>query len=225
MKGPRTVPAWDDYYMGAAFIAASRSKDPDTQIGAIVVDKFHRPWGQGCNGAPRVVPDHEIDWTRPFKYPWVVHAEINALRHCRVSGLDDLQGCTIYVSGCPCLPCVREIVSRGLDRIVYGPHAWASFNEKEWLIVQDMCRLAGVKLERYAGDMTWLADKVGWMVENFPQAFPNLGLSALNTGKEDQLCRVATTPRRGKLRALMNSVRLWCSDLCRGMSFVKKNQS
>ena len=34
---------WDEYFMGVALLAAQRSKDPSTQVGACIVDANNEP--------------------------------------------------------------------------------------------------------------------------------------------------------------------------------------
>ena len=34
--------SWDDYFMGLAHLSALRSKDPNTQVGAAIIDNENR---------------------------------------------------------------------------------------------------------------------------------------------------------------------------------------
>ena len=75
------VLSWDDYFMGLAHLSAKRSKDPSTQVGAVIVSKDHRVIGIGYNGFPNGCDDDDFPWNREgeviqTKYPYVVHAEI-----------------------------------------------------------------------------------------------------------------------------------------------------
>ena len=93
------VLSWDEYFMGLAHLSAMRSKDPSTQVGAVIVDQEHKVVGIGYNGLPIGCSDDEFPWDREggmleTKYAFVVHAELNAI----LNSTRDLHGCTLYVS-------------------------------------------------------------------------------------------------------------------------------
>ena len=76
--------SWDEYFMGIALLSAMRSKDPQTQVGACIVNEDNRIVGIGYNGFPHGCSDVEFPWEREgefleTKYPYVVHAEQNAI--------------------------------------------------------------------------------------------------------------------------------------------------
>ena len=76
--------SWDEYFMGVALFSAYRSKDPHTQVGACIVNEDKHIVGVGYNGMPNGCDDHEYPWGRTGefaeqKYPYVVHAELNAI--------------------------------------------------------------------------------------------------------------------------------------------------
>ena len=77
--------SWDQYFMGVALLSAKRSKDPSTQVGACIVNEDKRIIGIGYNGFPRGCSDDVFPWGKgsenplETKYPYVVHAETNAL--------------------------------------------------------------------------------------------------------------------------------------------------
>ena len=111
--------AWDDYFMGVSLLAAQRSKDPSTQVGACIVDSNNRILSTGYNGFPQGCSDDTFPWNRDeskgeTKYQFVVHAELNAVLNA--SG-KDLAGSKIYVSLFPCHECAKARVSQRLHRI------------------------------------------------------------------------------------------------------------
>jgi dCMP deaminase len=111
---------WDEYFMGVALLSALRSKDPSTQVGACIVSEDKRIVGVGYNGLPRGCNDDEFPWERSgdfleTKYPFVVHAELNAI----INSIKELKDCTIYVSLFPCNECVKAIIQSGIKEIVY----------------------------------------------------------------------------------------------------------
>jgi dCMP deaminase len=175
-KRPRSVPGWDDYFMALCFIVAARSKDPSTQHGAIITDHKHRIQGTGYNGAPSSIADTEIDWNRPAKYPFIIHAEQNAIDHC-TGHPDTLTDSTIYVTGPPCSECAKRIISKKIKKIVFGPQKSNMVNEEDWAITRELCKLARVSLERYAGNLNWLRDRLSWMENHMQEVFqPTLPL-------------------------------------------------
>jgi dCMP deaminase len=112
--------SWDQYFMGIALLSAKRSKDPNTQVGACIVNPQHRIVGLGYNGFPAGCSDDDLPWAREgdlldTKYPYVVHAELNAI----LNSIQKLDGCTIYVALFPCNECAKAIIQSGIKEIVY----------------------------------------------------------------------------------------------------------
>lgn len=112
--------SWDQYFMGIALLSAKRSKDPNTQVGACIVNRQHRIVGLGYNGFPAGCSDDDLPWAREgdlldTKYPYVVHAELNAI----LNSIQKLDGCTIYVALFPCNECAKAIIQSGIREIVY----------------------------------------------------------------------------------------------------------
>ncbi|NCB01433.1 MAG: dCMP deaminase family protein [Spirochaetia bacterium] len=113
--------SWDEYFMGIALLSAQRSKDPSTQVGACIVNDEKKIVGVGYNGFPMGCDDDELPWAREgafleTKYPYVCHAELNAILN---SISRDLRGCTIYVALFPCNECAKAIIQSGIKEIVY----------------------------------------------------------------------------------------------------------
>ncbi len=111
--------SWDEYFMGVAMLAAKRSKDPNTQVGACIVSRDNIILSSGYNGFPKGCSDDEYPWMREgeeTKYPFVVHAELNAILNC--SG-KSLHGAVIYVALFPCNECAKAIIQSGISEVVY----------------------------------------------------------------------------------------------------------
>ena len=111
--------SWDEYFMGVAMLAAHRSKDPSTQVGACIVSPDNIIISTGYNGMPKGCSDDEFPWDRTgedTKYPYVVHAELNAILNA--SGRD-LRGSRIYVALFPCNECAKAIIQSGIREIYY----------------------------------------------------------------------------------------------------------
>lgn len=112
---------WDQYFMGVAKLSAYRSKDPNTQVGACIVSPENKIVGVGYNGLPWGCEDDQFPWEKregdmyDTKYPYVVHAELNAI----LNSIQKLQDCRIYVSLFPCHECVKAIIQSGIKKIIY----------------------------------------------------------------------------------------------------------
>jgi len=108
---------WDTYFMKIAETSTQRSKDPGTQVGACVVGDDNMILGIGYNGLPRGCSDDEFPWTRPEKYLYVCHAEMNALLNSKYLHL--VKGSKIYTTLFPCNNCAKIIIQLGVQEIIY----------------------------------------------------------------------------------------------------------
>lgn len=115
--------SWDECFMAIAIVAGMRSKDPSMQVGACIVGTDRRILSIGYNGSPNGVSDADFPWGKTGdwvdqKYPYVVHAERNAILN--YSGpRSNLAGATLYVGLFPCNECAKEIVQSGISEVVY----------------------------------------------------------------------------------------------------------
>ncbi len=110
---------WDEYFMGVAKLAARRSKDPSTQVGACIVSPENIIISTGYNGMPQGCSDDEFPWEREgaeTKYPYVVHAELNAILNANGR---DLRNSRVYVALFPCNECAKAIIQSGVKEVVY----------------------------------------------------------------------------------------------------------
>jgi len=113
--------SWDEYFMGVALLSAYRSKDPSTQVGACIVNDRNRIMSMGYNGLPAGCCDDEFTWEAEgeyleTKYPYVCHAELNAILN---AGGNNLQDCRIYVALFPCNECAKAIIQCGIREVLY----------------------------------------------------------------------------------------------------------
>jgi dCMP deaminase len=118
----KDILTWDEYFMGVALFSANRSKDPNTQVGACIVNDEHKIVSVGYNGMPTGCDDSKLPWSRESdntlntKYPYVCHAELNAILN---SNQMSLKGCTLYVTLFPCNECAKAVIQSGIKRVVY----------------------------------------------------------------------------------------------------------
>ena len=107
--------SWDEYFMGVAMLSAYRSKDPNTRVGACIVNEANKIMSVGYNGFPAGCSDDEFPWEREgetyhTKYPYVCHAELNAILNNEGR---------IYVALVPCNECAKAIIQSGIREVVY----------------------------------------------------------------------------------------------------------
>jgi dCMP deaminase len=113
--------SWDEYFMGVALLSARRSKDPNTQVGACIVNEQNKIVGTGYNGLPIGCSDEDFPWEKSgeflnTKYPYVCHAELNAILNN--IGMN-LAGCRIYTALFPCNECAKAIIQSGIREVIY----------------------------------------------------------------------------------------------------------
>ena len=141
--------SWDEYFMGIAMLAARRSKDPNTQVGACIVSQDNIILSTGYNGMPKGCSDDEYPWEREgelcdTKYAYVTHSELNAILNYRGGSLE---GTKLYVTLFPCHECAKAIIQAGITEVVYGDDKYngvpGNFASKR------MLRSAGVKVTPY----------------------------------------------------------------------------
>ena len=141
--------SWDAYFMGIALLSAQRSKDNNTQVGACIVNQEKRIVSVGYNGMPTGCPDDDMPWERDgeflnTKYPFVCHAELNAILN---SAAVNLKNCTLYVTLFPCNECAKAIIQSGIRHVIYLDNKYAGSDSV--LASERMFRLSGVKFEQY----------------------------------------------------------------------------
>ncbi|GAB4336539.1 MAG: cytidine/deoxycytidylate deaminase family protein [Calditrichia bacterium] len=113
--------SWDDYFMGIAIFTSLRSKDPSSKVGAVIVNKENRIVGTGYNGFIAGIQEEGFPWEREgewlqTKYPYVVHAEANAILNSTISSLE---GCRIYTTLFPCNECAKHIAQKKIKEVIY----------------------------------------------------------------------------------------------------------
>lgn len=143
--------SWDQYFMGVAKLSALRSKDPSTQVGACIINLDRRIVGIGYNGLPRGCEDRDFPWGNQgeyteTKYPYVVHAEANAI----LNATQNLKGSSIYVTLFPCNECTKLIIQSGIKEIVFESNKYQDSKE----------HAAAIKMLK-AANVTYRQIKVG----------------------------------------------------------------
>ena len=130
----RDRPSWERYGLQLATVAAGRSEDPHVQVGAVVFRADNSVAGIGYNGAPSGIT---INWEdRDRRRPWVIHAEVNALRWVTPT---EACGGWIATTHHPCAACLTVIASYGLKRLVYRDLPAAYYGD-----VAGVCEALGI---------------------------------------------------------------------------------
>jgi dCMP deaminase len=129
-------PSWDDYFLNVAEAVSLRSHDAETRVGVVVVDENKRILTTGYNGFPPGCDDLVLPNLRPDKYPFMVHAEINAIAASR----QDLRSSTLYCTHSPCRECAKAIITAGVKRVTYRK----AYKNDDHLFVENFLTSCGV---------------------------------------------------------------------------------
>jgi dCMP deaminase len=146
-------PSWNNYFLGLAKAVSKRSHDIHTQHGCIITDRHNRILGVGYNGFPRGLDDTQLPTSRPEKYPWMIHAERNALSNCVVRPDNGIA----YVTGQSCNDCIMALWQEGVTKVVmsdqHGTHLFDDEAKKRFdLFVKMSC----IEIEKIQPDLSWL---------------------------------------------------------------------
>ncbi|HCO28860.1 MAG TPA: cytidine deaminase [Lachnospiraceae bacterium] len=141
--------SWDEYFMGVAMLAAMRSKDPGTQVGACIVDANNKILSIGYNGMPTGCSDDCMPWDREgdplhTKYLYVCHAELNAILNYNGGSLE---GAKLYGTLFPCNECCKAIIQSGIKEIIYMSDKYADTDSVK--ASKAMFDMVGVKYHAY----------------------------------------------------------------------------
>ncbi len=137
--------------MGIALLSSLRSKDPNTKVGACIVDEDNKVVSIGYNGMPRHIDEENLSWNKgeglDSKYLYVCHAEFNAILNTRNGSA--LKNCILYVTLFPCNECAKAIIQVGIKEVVYLDNKYE--NQITTQASKKMLELAGIKLRKYQG--------------------------------------------------------------------------
>lgn len=141
--------SWDECFMRMAHILSERSKDPNSQVGAVIATPNNVVVGMGYNGFPRGISSDTFPWEREgklqdTKYAYICHAEENAIYNANSSTKD----CKIYSTLHPCNECAKAIIQTGIVEVVYESD---KYNETPSCIAaKRMFEAAGIATRQYS---------------------------------------------------------------------------
>ena len=151
-------PTWTDYFLGLAKVVSQRSHDIHTQHGCVITDSNHRILGVGYNGFPRGLDDKQLPTSRPEKYPWMIHAERNALSNCIIRPMNGIA----YVTGQSCNDCIMALWQEGISKVIMtNSHGTHLFDEDAKKRFDLFVRMSGIKIEKIDPDLSWLKQLCG----------------------------------------------------------------
>jgi dCMP deaminase len=151
-------PSWTNYFLGLAKVVSQRSHDSQTQHGCVITDSNNRVLGIGYNGFPRGLDDKLLPNTRPEKYPWMIHAERNALSNCLVRPEDGIA----YVTGQCCNDCAMALWQEGVTTIVmWDGHGTHLFDELSQQRFDTFIEMSGITIKYITPDLSWLKQLIG----------------------------------------------------------------
>ncbi|KAM7009762.1 deoxycytidylate deaminase-like [Tautogolabrus adspersus] len=140
----------DDYFMAVVSLSAQRSKDPNTQVGACIVDQENKIVGIGYNRMPNGCGDDKLPWARKEedtlknKHLYVCHAELNAIMNKNSA---DVKGCSVYVALFPCNECTKLIIQAGLKEVIYLSDKYK--DRTETIASKRMLDMAGIQYMQF----------------------------------------------------------------------------
>lgn len=139
---------WDEYFMGIAILSAERSKDPNSQVGACIVNDEKRILSIGYNGAPRGLSDDIMPWERvgefvDTKYAYVCHSELNAVLNYK----GNLKDTILYVTLFPCNECAKVLAQTGIKEVIYLSDKYNGTDSD--VVSKKILDAAGIKYHKY----------------------------------------------------------------------------
>jgi dCMP deaminase len=148
---------WDAYFIEIALLIAKASKDPSTQVGAVIVGPDREIRSTGFNGFPRGIADTvERLGNRDTKLSLIVHGELNAILNAARSGIST-KGCDLFIGcrestaltfwgGPPCTRCTVEIIQAGIIRVISLPKKTAPSRwHKDLTVAEALLAEAGIE--------------------------------------------------------------------------------
>lgn len=142
---------WDSYFMNIAILASLRSKDT-TKVGAVIVHN-KKILGVGYNGFPSGIDESKLPTERngewlDTKYPYVVHAELNAILN---TVQHNIQGSSLYVTMFPCCTCMTTILQKKISEVIYLSDK--HHNDKEYIASRKLLSLSNINIRQFSGDI------------------------------------------------------------------------
>lgn len=159
-------PDWNEYFLGLAFIVSSRSRDKQTKHGTVIVDNNNIILGTGYNSFIRGANDATLPDSRPNKYPFMIHSELNAILNCRVLPRE-AGGGKAYVTGKCCNHCLQSLVQAGIKEIYMANRKGTMLEDEQSLLVNDqIIQHSKIKVNVVDFDLSWISQIADYYNQN-----------------------------------------------------------
>ena len=160
-------PDWDNYFMSLAFLVSARSRDQETKHGAIIVDNNNLILGTGYNSFIKGVNDDSLPKTRPNKYPFMIHAELNAILNCKVLPREVFGGGKVYVTRRCCNHCLQSLIQSGVNTIFMANRRGTMLEDEKTLeIFNKIVEESNVKIHFIDYDLKWIKQIIEYYEKN-----------------------------------------------------------
>jgi len=147
-------PDWDQYFMAMAHLAAVRSHDEQTQVGCVIINDKNHIVSLGYNGFPANTKDDHLPRVRPGKYPFMLHAEQNAISNMIIKD-DKLKA---YITAYPCSVCAKLLCQNNIRELIIDKNGIIySMNENDISVVNFLFD-NGLKIREIKFDQTILSN-------------------------------------------------------------------
>ena len=154
--------------MSLCFEIARSSFDPSSKHGCVIYHQDGAILSGGYNGPPQGAVDLEIPTTRPEKYDYFEHSERNAIYMAGRRGVA-LKDSIFYVTGFPCVECMRAIIQIGAFKLIYGPYN-SVMTDSEAYLKKFTLLLKGQKLRverfKYDKELYEYTPRIKTLIEN-----------------------------------------------------------
>lgn len=143
---------WDELFMGSASFISQRSKDPNTKVGAVIVNNDMKIIASGYNGMPPGINDDDNVWGKDKDDPMfnkkylVCHAESNAFSNATCN----VKGCRMFITHFPCNECAKLLAMNGISELIYAnEYGMKGLNLRR--ISLRILSAAGITITKYDG--------------------------------------------------------------------------
>ena len=159
---------WDNIFLLEATLWSRKSHDEQTKCGCVIVNN-KTPLSEGYNGFVRDIKDDVLPRIRPAKYPFMIHAEANAVYNCARQGKSTL-GAIAYITALPCCDCLQMLYQCGIKSIVFSDisnpkmSTWKEEYEQIWHLIKDKINLRYISKRDL--DPTSLMEAYSQILEN-----------------------------------------------------------
>lgn len=153
-------PDWHEYFLGLAFVISARSRDVETKHGSVITDFNNLIIGTGYNSNIKGINDSIIPNTRPSKYPFMIHAEMNAILNCKVLPRE-CGGGKLYVTGKCCNNCFQACIQAGIKEFYMAKRRGSALESEESdQVFNTICEQAGVIVKYVDINLTWIKEVI-----------------------------------------------------------------